>query len=134
MIFDLSPSVASSGYNGRPAMRTGENSGRRSAEENLVYAMLLLAADDTGILCRYGLITREGKLRKWPKVRRHDWREGGKVYYEHMIIACMHGPHDHARLREFWNDETQAQVWCDLVGWTMPAKDTWKRILNNHAK
>jgi hypothetical protein len=129
-----SASVATSGCNGRPAMRTGEKSLARTPEELVAWAMLELAIEDTAILCRYGLITREGNLNNWPKVRRHDWRVGGKVYYEFMVIACMHGPRDHAHLREFWTDETQAQVWCDLCGCRLPAKDIWKSILENHAK
>lgn len=126
--------VSTVGQNGRPRTATGEKSVAYSPEELVAWAMLELAIDDTAILCRYGLIDREGELRAWPKVRKRDVRKPDTYQWEPMTIACMRDPLDHARLREFWTDETQAQVWCDLCGCKLPAKDIWKSILENHAK
>ena len=127
-------SVATSGQNRRPHVATGSKTLGCTPYERVAWAMLELAIEDTAILARYGLITREGKLRPWPKVRRTDWREGGKVYYDSMTIACMSDPLDHKRLRDFWLDETQGQLWCDLCGCRLPAAEIWKSILANHAK
>lgn len=125
-------SVATSGCNGRPTMKTGEKSCAYSPWERLGWALLELAIDDTAILCRYGLIDREGELLAWPKVRRTDHK--GRNYYAAMTIACMDDGLDHGRLRDFWTDPTQAQVWCDYVGCKLSAEDIWKSILKNHAK
>lgn len=123
--------MSSVGHNGKPRTSTGEKSNAHSPEELLAWAMLELAIDDTAILCRYGLITRNGDLRDWPRKKRIDkWG----THYDPMTIACMNDPQDHARLREFWTDPTQAQLWCDLCGCRLPAKDIWKSILDNHAK
>lgn len=125
-------SVATSGCNGRPAMRTGEKSAARTPYEVLGWALLELAIDDTKILARYGLITREGKCLPWPMVRRKDWQGYAKT--EPMIIAQMRNPHEHERLCEFWTDPTQAQLWCDLCGCRLPAAEIFNAILENHAK
>lgn len=133
MISGLSPiSVASSGHNRMPSMKTGQKTLACSPEELVAWAMLELAIEDTAILCRYGLINAEGECREWPMVTRTNWR--GEQQTEPMTIACMRDPLDHARLREFWTDETQAQVWCDLCGCRLPAKDIWRSILEHHAK
>lgn len=122
--------VANRGCNGRPAAATGAKSIGCTPFERVAWAMLELAIDDTKLLCRYGLITRSGDLRQWPMVARYE----SPNHREPMIIANMRDPNDHARLREFWLDETQAQLWCDLCGCRLPAKDIWKSILENHAK
>jgi hypothetical protein len=93
--------------------------------------MLELAIEDTAILARYGLFTREGDLRAWP--RKRTIRDG-YVRWEPMTIACMKDVLEHARLREFWLDPSQGQHWCDLIGCKLPAKDIWKGILKHHAK
>lgn len=136
MIFDLctGASMSSGGNNRRPILATGQKSIGCTPYERVAWAMLELAIDDTKILARYGLITRDGHLRDWPLVRRKDWRKAETWQLEPMRIACMTDPLDHARLREFWNDPTQAQVWCDLCGCKLPAKDIWKSILEHHAK
>jgi hypothetical protein len=123
--------VASSGCNGRPVMRTGEQSNAHTPEELVAWAMLKLAIEDTAILARYGLIDRRGECKPWPMVWR---REGAKQYQDHMTIACMYGPLDHVALKEFWLDPTQAQLWCDLVGFRMPAAEVWANILKENAK
>lgn len=136
MIYDLcnAASVAASGHNRRPYAATGSKSLACSPEELVAWAMLELAIDDTAILCRYGLIDREGELLAWPMVRKRDTRYGDTWQWEPMRIANMADPLEHARLREFWLDETQGQQWCDLCGCRLPARDIWKSILENHAK
>lgn len=113
-------------------MRTGEKSLATSPEERIAWAMLELAIEDTAILCRYGLIDREGELRAWPRVTRTD--KHGHKHFDPMTIACMNDPLDHARLRDFWTDPTQAQLWCDLCGCRLPAAEIWSAILKKHAK
>ena len=134
MIFDLCTggSVASSGHNRKPNAATGARVFEATPFEQVAWAMLQLAAEDTAILCRYGLITRKGELIAWPRVLRID--AFGHKHHDPMTIACMNDPLQHARLREFWLDETQAQGWCDLCGCRLPAKDIWKGILKHHAQ
>ena len=124
-------SVAASGQNRRPHVATGEKSPERTPWELVAWAMLELAVEDTTILARYGLFTREGDLRAWP--RKRTVRDG-YVRCEPMTIACMKDVLEHARLREFWLDPTQGQHWCDLIGLKLPATDIWKNILKHHAK
>lgn len=126
--------VAAVGHNRRPRAATGEKSPVHSPEELVAWAMLEIAIDDTAILCRYGLINKDGELLAWPKVKKRDSRKQDTWQWEPMRIANMADPLEHAKLREFWLDETQAQVWCDLCGCRLPAKDIWKSILENHAK
>jgi hypothetical protein len=123
--------LGSRSHNGRPSAATGINSPERTPEELVAWAMLQLAVEDTTILARYGLFTREGDLRSWP--RKRTLRDG-YVRYEALTIACMKDVLEHVRLREFWLDETQGQLWCDLCGCRLPAKDIWKSILKKHAK
>ena len=136
MIFDLctGASVGSSGYNRKPRAATGEKSPERTPCELVAWALIELAVEDTAILCRYGLIDREGELREWPKVKKRDSRKDNTWQWEPMRIANMADPLEHARLREFWLDEAQGQQWCDLCGCKLPAKDIWKSILKHHAK
>jgi hypothetical protein len=124
--------VASSGQNRRPHLASGDKQPERTPEELVAWAMLELAIDDTAILARYGLITRDGICKPWPMVRRTDWQGYAKV--EPMIIAQMRNPHEHEQLCYFWNEPSQAQYWCDLCGCRLPAKDIWRSILENHAK
>lgn len=134
MIADLSYSegISTVSSNGRYRAATGGKRPERTGWELIAWAMLELAIEDTTILARYGLITREGECKPWPMIKRIS-REGHKNT-QAMIIATMRDPLDHIRLREFWQDPTQAQLWCDLCGCRLPAKDIWKSILENHAK
>lgn len=127
-------SVANSGQNRRPHVATGHKTPQRSGYELLAWAMLELAIDDTKILCRYGLIDAEGELLAWPKVKKRDTRYGDKWQWEPMRIAGMGDGLDHGRLRDFWQEKDQAQLWCDLIGCKLPAEDIWKSILKHHAK
>ena len=133
MIADLfQVGVGARSHNGRPSAATGDKSPDRTPEELIAWAMLELAIEDTAILCRYGLIDREGELLAWPRVKRVD--KHGHTHWDAMTIACMADTLEHARLRAFWTDPTQGQLWCDLCGCRLPAKDIWKSILKNHAK
>jgi len=123
--------VATANWNGRSRPVTGSKSAERTPEELVAWAMLELAVEDTTILACYGLFTREGDLRAWP--RKRTIRDG-YVRWEPMTIACMKDVLEHARLREFWLDPTQGQHWCDLIGFKLPATDIWKGILKHHAK
>ena len=125
-------SVAASGQNRRPHIATGDKSPERTPWEWVAWAMLEMAIEDTAILCRYGLIRRNGSLLRWPRVKRTD--AYGHHHYDPMTIATMNDAMDHIRLRDFWTDETQAQMWCDLCGCNLPAKDIWQSILENHAQ
>jgi hypothetical protein len=118
-------------HNGRHSAATGSKTPERSGWELVAWQMLELAIEDTAILARYGLFTREGDLRAWP--RKRTIRDG-YVRWEPMTIACMKDVLEHARLREFWLDASQGQHWCDLIGCKLPAKDIWKGILKHHAK
>jgi hypothetical protein len=129
-LFELG--IGARSHNGRHAAATGSKSPVRSGWELLAWSLLELAIEDVAILARYGLITKDGECLPWPSVTRTNWR--GETQTEHMTIACMCDPLDHARLREFWLDPMQAQHWCDLVGCKLPAKDIWNGILKNHAK
>jgi hypothetical protein len=124
--------VATENWNGRSRPATGSKSAERTPYELLAWAMLEMAIEDAVILCRYGLIDGQGELLTWPRVKRTD--KEGHHHYDPMTIATMNDPLDHARLREFWLDETQGQLWCDLCGCRLPARDIWKSILKNHAK
>jgi hypothetical protein len=136
VIFDLctGASMSSAGNNRRPMLATGGKTPVRDGWELLAWAMLELAIEDTAILCRYGLIDSEGELLAWPKVRKRDVRKPDTYQWEPMRIANMNDGLDHGRLRDFWLEPDQAQVWCDLCGCRLPAKDIWKSILENHAK
>ena len=124
-------SVAASGQNRRPHIATGDKSPERTPWELVAWAMLEMAVEDTTILARYGLFTREGKLRRWPRQRTD---RDGYVRHEAMTIACMKDALEHARLREFWLDPTQGQHWCDLIGFKLPAREIWQSILKHHAQ
>ncbi len=136
MIFDLctGASMSSAGNNRRPMLATGSKSPVRDGWELLAWAMLELAIEDTAILCRYGLIDAEGELLAWPKIRKRDSRKAEKWQWEPMRIANMSDGLDHGRLRDFWLEPDQAQVWCDLCGCRLPATDIWAGILKHHAK
>ncbi len=123
--------VAASNRNGRSRAVTGQRTNEHTPFELVAWAMLEMAIEDTAILARYGLYTRKGDLRDWPRKRT---TRDGYVRYEPMTIACMHDVLDHARLREFWLDESQAQSWCDLCGCKLPAHDIWQGIIKNHAR
>lgn len=123
--------VATANWNGRSRAATGSKSPERTPEEQIAWAMLEQAIDDTKILARYGLITADGDLMAWPRI---TVIRDGYTRNEPMIIATMKDPLEHARLREFWLDESQAQSWCDLCGCNLPAKDIWAGILKHHAK
>jgi hypothetical protein len=128
-LFELG--VGARSHNGRHSAATGSTTPERSGWELVAWQMLELAIEDTAILARYGLFTREGDLRAWP--RKRTLRDG-YVRWEPMTIACMKDVLEHARLREFWLDPSQGQHWCDLIGCKLPAKDIWKGILKHHAK
>jgi hypothetical protein len=123
--------VATANWNGRSRAATGSKSRERTAEESLLLELLLLALDDTKILCRYGIIRRSGELREWPKVK--TFRDGYQRV-EPMNIAGMSDPLEHFRLRKFWNEPALGQCCCNIVGFGVPAKEVWKSILKNHAK
>ena len=125
MIYDTcNYGVSTSASNRRPRPMTGEPSVWRSGWELVAFEMLKMAIEDTKILIGYGLIDREGQLRGWP-INKHG---------EHMTIATMSGPLDHAMLREFWNDPEQGQTWCDLCGFPLPAADVWANLLKRYAR
>lgn len=134
MIFDLTSgeNVSCRNYNGRSHAVTGDKTPERTPWERVAWALLELAVDDTKILCRYGLIKSNGDLRDWPLVKKKS--KQGHSNNQWRIIASMRDPMTHARLREFWLDPTQAQLWCDLIGCKLPAKDIWNGILKHHAK
>ena len=132
MIADLFQLGFGRSHNGRAGAATGDKSPGCTPFERVAWAMLEMAIDDTKILCRYGLIKKDGELLDWPRVLRTD--EHGHRHRDPMTIATMQDPLEHARLREFWLDETQGQLWCDLCGCRLPARDIWKSILKHHAK
>ena len=133
MIADLTTGggIGCTSHNGRFRAVSGSKSPERTPEEQIAWAMLEQAIDDTKILARYGLITADGELMAWPRI---TVIRDGYTRNEPMIIGNMKDVLEHARLREFWLDETQAQSWCDLCGCNLPAKDIWAGILKHHAK
>lgn len=124
--------VSTINHNGHSRVVTGHKSPDRTPWELVAWALLEQAIDDTKILCGYGLINKDGELRPWPRVRYFDPQ--GYERYAPMTIAMMRDPNEHSRLRDFWNDPTQAQHWCDLCGCNLPARDIWKGILKHHAQ
>ena len=132
MIADLFQGVGARSHNGRHSAATGDKSPELTAEERLAWAMLSHAAEETKILCGYGLIRADGSLRRWPRVKRTD--KHGHCHYDPMVIATMNDPQDHSRLKQFWNDPTQAQMWSDLIGFGLPAKDAWNGLLKTYAQ
>ena len=131
-LFELG--IGARSHNGRHGAATGSKSPVRDGWELLAWAMLELAIEDTAILCRYGLFSAEGELRAWPKVKKRDTRKPDTWQCEPMRIANMSDGLDHGRLRDFWLEPDQAQVWCDLCGCRLPATDIWAGILKHHAK
>lgn len=98
MIADLFQLGFGRSHNGRPGAATGDKSPERTPHELLAWAMLELAIEDTAILCRYGLISKDGELRRWPRVKRTDGY--GHHHYDPMTIATMNDAMDHIRLRD----------------------------------
>ena len=97
---------------------------------DVAWALLEQAGHDLATLCRWGLITPTGRIMPWPRCTRRN--RDGSVQHHFYPVANMHGPTDHALLKDFYNDPTQGQMWADLVGYSMPMKDAWKATLKNN--
>jgi hypothetical protein len=97
---------------------------------DLAWAMLEQSGHDLATLCRWGLITPTGRCMPWPRCRRRNL--DGSIQHHFYPVANMHGPNDHAMLKEFYNDTRQGQTWADLVGYTLPMPEVWTKTLHNN--
>ena len=94
----------------------------------MVIAMFVGALDEIKLLGGYGLITRDGELKEWPRM---PLREGRKMR-EFRNIDGLTGPNDHYLLRQFFSDPDQAQEWLDLLNFSTPAKELWLMAVREH--
>ena len=132
MIFDTnSIAVSPSSHNGRMLPATGNKWAERSPEEELAWSIMEQAIDDLVTLCRWGLITPSGRCMPWPRRKRLHW-SGAMVDGGYVKVANMLGPLDHAALKEFFLEPTQAQLWADLIGMNLPMVDVWQMTLKNN--
>lgn len=115
--------IATSNVNGRFRAVSVTVQRDYSAEEDMAWSMLRLAVEDTAILARYGLYNSKGECQPWPMSKG-----------QYMTIACMNDPRTHIALKWFWHDKTQAQLWCDLIGCNLPARQIWAAIIKQHAR
>jgi len=133
MIADINTiAVSPTSQNGRmrPASE-GHKSPERSPEEDIAWAMMEQAIDDLATLCRWGLITPPGRCMPWPRQLRLD--SCGRIKESAYVkVAHMNGPHDHERLKYFFADPTQGQLWADLIGMNLPMADVWKMTLKHN--
>jgi hypothetical protein len=114
--------VATANHNGRGRAMTGHKCVEHSGEVQLAWAAIELAVDDLKILCRYGIVTVEGELKAWPRLANGSCR----------TIAGMHGPLDHAFLREFFLEPSQGQVWADYAGCNLPPAEIYATVCRKH--
>lgn len=98
-----------------------------SPEQHIALKVLRQAVDDLKIICGYGLITRAGRCKPWPRAKRGLGRE--MRHGDFMVIAGMGHPHDHKRLRDWFLLPEHGQLWCDLVGWRMPCAEIFWHIV-----
>ena len=130
--------LTSSSANGKPTMRTGgDKSPERSGYELLAWAILEQAVDDLVTFARYGIVSPDGSCRPWPfEVRRRIKRTlKGYQYANHKQranIACCQGPHDHRQLRA-WFLSSEAQTFCDLIGFKLPPAEIFYTTVKNHS-
>ena len=124
--------------NGKPIMRTGDNSPELSGYELLAWEMLRQAAADLGTFVRYGLITPQGQCRPWPFVMQRRMKRSKKNgwqyfnYRQRANICCSQGPHEHRQLVAWFLSE-DAQTLCDLVGFNLDPQEIFTRTIKNHA-
>jgi hypothetical protein len=124
--------VAPTSHNGRMRPSSGgDKSPERSPEEELAWSMMEQAIDDLATLCRWGLITPSGRCMPWPRLKRLHWT-GCVVESAYVKVANMNGPNDHIALKQFFHDQTQAQLWADLIGMSLPMADVWKMTLKHN--
>ena len=121
--------IGTTSYNGRFRAITGESGDNDSAEVRVGKQALLQAVNDLKILCGYGLVTREGRCKPWPKLPRTDNRGHSHSYF--MNIAGMRDPNDHRKLRKFFLDGVGQQL-CDWVNFRCPAPEIFWRIVRKH--
>ena len=99
-----------------------------SGLERLGAAIILQAVADAKILCRYGIITRQGKFKPWPKLRLRP----ACNMRELRAVDGMSGPNDHVLVAKFFTGG-EAQEWLDYLNWnTPPATETWATICQQH--
>jgi hypothetical protein len=98
--------------------------------ERLGWAILERAIDDLAAFAKAGIITREGKCKRWPRVWRN--RRGGQVL-ELLAIANVKDPATHEQTVHFFTNGT-AQWLCDLLGCRLTAEEIFFTTLKNHAK
>lgn len=114
-------------YNGKWMPATERAESPRTAWENVGIALLFQAVADLKLLCGYGLITKEGRCKRWP-------RKVGRCAYGHkktnfMILNGVRDPFSHKKLKAWFLTPGHAQQWCDLLGWPTPASEMFWRIV-----
>jgi hypothetical protein len=101
--------------------------GAQTPEQHVAMKVLKQAVDDLRILCGYGLITKAGKCKRWPRAKRSMGRD--PRHGDFMIIAGMKHPLDHKKLRDWFLALDQGQILCDLIGWRMPCAEIFWHIV-----
>lgn len=129
MISDLT-SVSTAAHNGRMRAVTEDRHADKSPLELLGWAILEQAVDDLALLCRWGLITPEGKCRPWSRKRKYN---GGYYCLVNTPIACMRGPHEHRQLKAWFNSD-YAQQFCDLIGCSLNPAEIFATTVKNHSQ
>ena len=123
-------SASSRSHNGRLLTSTGGESNGATPHENLVWAMLSLAAEDLGHLARHRIIDTDGWCAPWPTET--SIGSDGYLRTEAVRIVGMRHMDDATQLKHFFL-EGAAQEWADLVGLRLPAEEVFYRTLKTHA-
>jgi len=101
-----------------------------SPYEEIAWAIIEQAVDDLKLLCRRGLITKEGTcLNAWPK--RIEIDNNGYRCNRTALIDQMRDPLAHFKLREFFLDGV-GQGWCDLLNSRFDAPQIYAMVTQEH--
>ena len=130
MISDLTP-ISSTSCNGMQRAQAGESRRHldRSPHELLAWAILEQAVDDLANLCRWGVITGQGKCLPWPRQMK---KKGAYWVKVNTTVAGMRGPSDHRELRAFFLSERAAEF-CDLIGCGLRPEQIFYSTIKHHA-
>lgn len=117
--------------NGKEHYAAGHEKVREySPYERLAWAILERAIDDLAAFAKAGVITRDGRCKRWPRLWRK--RQGRRVY-ELVAIAHIKDPMAHKMTKRFFL-QGAGQWLCDMLGCRLTAKEIYETTLRNHAK
>jgi hypothetical protein len=118
-------------YNGKEHFVAGHDKRpEHTPYEQLAWAILEQAIDDLAAFARAGVMTRDGRCKAWPKVRRV---RKGKPVLELAVIAHIKDALAHEMTKRFFLEGT-AQWLCDMVGCRLTATEIFHTTLKNHSK